>query len=277
MKRYAEIFIDIEAHIESGRFIGNTSTNRNDIRDFTFHDVDLGSCRNILDLGCSYGYFTRGLAGRLHPEAHLVGVDLWEGCAKHFIHACRESGYSGEFVLSGKELCKRFPNKCFDLVLCSYSLYFFPYAIPDIVRILRPDGFFITVTHNVPHMPELVNIVKILLEKRQGYPVRSLPLEELSAGFSSANGLQMLSSWFLVIKEKKYVNSLKITHESLPALINYLCFKRPKFIPHDMKLDEQFIRSDVADHFRDLLTKHDSVTITKDDTAFICRYPQTNN
>jgi SAM-dependent methyltransferase len=277
MKRYAEIFIDIEGHIQSGRFIRNTSTNRNDIRDFTFHDVDLGSCRNVLDLGCSHGYFTRGLAGRLHPEAHLVGVDLWKGCAKHFIPACRESGYSGEFVLSGKELCKGFPNKCFDLVLCTYSLYFFPYAIPDIARILRPDGFFITVTHNVPHMPELVNIVKILLERRQDNPVGSLPLEELFDEFSSANAVQRLSPWFLVIKEKKYVNSLKITHESLPALINYLYFKKPKFIPPDIKLDEQFIRSDVADHFRELLAKQDSVTITKDDMVFICRYPKTNN
>jgi len=126
-------------------------------------------------------------------------------------------------------------------------------------------------------MPELLNIVKKLLEKRQGAPVGALPLEELFNEFSSANGLQMLSSWFRVINEKKYVNSLKITPDSLPALMNYLCFKRSKFIPRGMKLDEQFIRSDVADYFRELLTKQDSVTIEKDDTVFICRYPEQND
>ena len=275
MKRHAaEIFVDIEAHIESGRFIRNTSTNKKDIREFTFQDVDLKKCRNVLDLGCSYGYFTRGLAGRLHPEAHLTGVDLWEGSEKYFINACRESGYIGEFVPSDAELCKQFPGQSFDLVLCSYSLYFFSYVIPDLARIVRPDGYFITVTHNVPHMTELVIVVKKLLEKRQGNPVSLLPLEELFDHFSNANGLQMLSPWFRDITKRKYVNSLKITDESLPALINYLCFKRPKFVPRNLDLDEQFIRTDVADYLHEQLTKQDSMTITKDDTVFICRDPQ---
>lgn len=277
MRQHAEIFIDIEAHIESGRFIRDTSTNRTDIRDFTFRDVDLGSCRDVLDLGCSYGFFTRGLAGRLNPEAHLIGVDLWEECAEHFLRACRESGYSGEFVLSGKTFCKEFQDNSFDLVLCSYALYFFPYAIPDIARVLRPDGLFITVTHNVPHMPELVETVKKLLGKRLGRQVRSLPLEGLFEEFSGANGLQMLSSWFLEIREKTYDNSLEITNESLPALIKYLCFKRPKFIPGGMQWDEPFIRSEIADYFRELLTRQKIFTITKDDTVFICRHPKTES
>lgn len=274
MKRHAEIFIDIEAHIDSGRFIRSTSTNKSDIRDFAFRDVDLSMCRDVLDLGCAYGYFIRRLAGRLNPQAHLVGVDLWESCAKHFSDACLEAGYSGQFVISSKEFCKRFDDKSFDLILCTYSLYFFPFAIPDISRILRPDGLFITVTHDVPHMPELVNIIKKMLKKKRGTPVKALPLEKLFDGFSSANGLQMLTPWFGDITEKKYANTLKITNESLPALINYLCFKRPKFIPREMKLDEQFMRSDVADYIRSLLKESNSITITKNDTVFICRYPQ---
>lgn len=274
MKRHADIFIDIEAHIESGRFIRRTSTNKNDIRDFTFKDVDLNMCRDILDLGCAYGYFIRGLAERLNPQAHFVGVDLWEGCGEHFINACQETGYSGEFVISTKEFCKKFADNSFDLILCTYTLYFFPYAIPDISRILRPDGIFIAVTHDVPHMPELVNTIKKLLSKRLGTPVKTLPLEELFDAFSNVNGLQMLTPWFGNITERKYPNSLKITDESLPALLNYLCFKGPKFTPHEMKLEEQFMRNDVADYFRSVLAENKSLTITKNDTVFICRYPK---
>ncbi|MDD3620662.1 MAG: hypothetical protein PHX57_14835, partial [Desulfobulbaceae bacterium] len=54
----ADIFGDIQAHMESGRFIRNNSSNRGDIRDFTFNDVDLRNCRDVLDLGCAYGFFT---------------------------------------------------------------------------------------------------------------------------------------------------------------------------------------------------------------------------
>jgi SAM-dependent methyltransferase len=273
MKGHAEIFVDIEAHIESGKFIRQTSTNKHDIRDFTLSDVDLSGCKDILDLGCSYGFFTRGLAGRLHSDAHILGIDLWPQCEKYFRNAYRESGFTGEFCCSDKVFCKRYPDKYFDFVLCSYALYFFPEALEDIARVLRPDGIFITVTHTVPHMRELVDIVKMLLEKRVGYPVHSLPLENLFDSFSSANGLQMLSPWFKDIREKQFENALEINKDSLPGLINYLCFKKPKFIPMTCGLEYEFIKSDVAEYLHELLTRQDCLTISKNDTVFICQYP----
>ena len=273
MTRHADIFVDIPAHIASGRFIQDVSTNKHDIRDFTFSDVDLRGCKNILDLGCSYGFFTRGLAGRLHPDAHVTGVELWPRCEEYFLAACGDSGFSGQFVVSDKVFCKRFADKSFDLVLCSYALYFFPEAIADIARVLRSDGLFVTVTHTVPHMQELVGIFKKLLVKHKGIPVQILPLEKLFAAFSNANGQKMLLPWFQEVREKEYANALRIDEASLPSLINYLCFKRPKFIPGEYKLDEQFIRSDVADNVRELLTRQGALMISKDDTVYICQYP----
>ena len=273
MLRHADIFIDLQAHRDAGRFIQENSTNRNDVRDFTFSCTDLSGCRNILDLGCSYGFFTRGMAGRLHPDARIVGVDLWKGCEEHFVKACRESGYKGEFVLSDDSFCRRFQDQEFDMVLCSYSLYFFPEALPDIARVLKPEGIFIAVTHTVPPMKELVDLIKMLLERQLDRPIPSLPQEELFNVFSSANGKMMLASWFRKINEVPYPNSLHITQESLPNLIKYLCFKKPKFIPAETELDDYFITSVVGDHLREILDREGSLIITKGDTVFTSQYP----
>lgn len=274
--RAADIFIDIEAHIESGRFIRDNSLNPQDIREFTFSPADLHNCRKILDLGCSYGFFIHGLAGRLHPEAHINGVDLWEGCEDYYIKACLDSGYTGEFCLSGDAFCKKYPDRYFDLVLCSYALYFFPEVIPEIARILRPNGFFITVTHAVPHMQELNAVIKKLLARHTGCPQQDLPLEKLLRGFSGANGMRLLAPWFGKINDYQYVNALRINKVNLPALIKYLCFKLPLFFPDDCGIDCSFIKSVVADYLNDLLTKQEFFQISKNDTVYICRRPNQN-
>jgi len=274
--RPADIFVNVQAHIKSGMFIRDCSLNRQDIRDFTFNGIDLSSCRHVLDLGCSYGFFIQGLAGRLHPEVHINGVDLWRGCEELFVKACTDAGYTGDFCLSDNAFCRKYPSDSFDLVLCSYALYFFPDAIPEIARIVRPGGLFITVTHTAPHMRELIDIVKLLLEKH-GYSSRQeLPMEELLDSFSSANGLQLLSPWFNGIAERKYENSLRIDNVSLPRLIEYLDFKKPLFFPEDASVDSRFINTVVKDYFREVLGPQDSMTISKNDTVYICRHPVKN-
>lgn len=276
MSRPADVFDDIQAHIEASMFIRDNSLNRQDIRDFTFSDVDLRGCKNVLDLGCAYGFFTRGLAGRLHPDAVVEGVDLWPGCEEPYIEACRESGFSGRFRLADKPICKEYPDESFDLVLCSYTLYFFPEAIPEIARVLRPAGFLIAVTHIVPHMQELVAIVRKLISERLGRPVLTLPLEKLFNAFSGANGLQMLSPLFAEIQEKRYENGLLINAFSLPGLIRYLCFKRPLFFSANSMFDNRFITSVIADYLLRLLIRQESLTISKSDMVYICHMPLKN-
>lgn len=271
--RPADIFVDIQSHIEAGRFIQAASTNKHDIRDFTFSGIDLSNCADILDLGCSYGFFTRGLAGRLHPDAHVLGIDLWPACEDYFVKACLESGFTGEFCLSDKVFCGQYAEKSFDLVLCSYALYFFPQAIQDIARVLRPNGLFITITHSVPHMQELVDIIKKLLKEHLGHPVQSLPLEKLFEFFSGDNGRQMLTPWFGEIREKEYINSLRIAEDLLPGLVDYLCFKKPIFIPGETGRDDRFVTSYVAGYLSELLARQKHLMISKDDTVFVCRHP----
>ena len=45
--------------------IARYSINRRDIREIALEKLDLSSFKDILDLGCAYGFFTERLAGRL--------------------------------------------------------------------------------------------------------------------------------------------------------------------------------------------------------------------
>lgn len=273
MIELADIFGDIQAHIEAGRFIRANSLNQQDIRDFTFSGVDLRGCRNVLDLGCAYGFFISGLANRLDPDAVVQGVDLWPGCEEPFIEACRRAGFSGRFHLPIQPIGRQYPDASFDLVLCTYALYFFPEALQEIARLLRPAGLLIAVTHNYPHMQELAAIVRKLMGEHRGGPVGPLPLEKLCRAFSDTNARQLLAPLFAEIEEKRYENALLINAYSLPDLIRYLCFKRPLFFPDEPLFDNRFITKVVASYLRTLLTRQQSLTISKSDTVYICHRP----
>ncbi|GAB4343230.1 MAG: hypothetical protein Kow0089_18850 [Desulfobulbaceae bacterium] len=273
---HADIFADVEAHMASGRFIRAASTNPVDIREFALEGVDLGGCRSVLDVGCSYGFFTRGLAGRLPAEAKVTGLDLWEGCEPFFLAACRESGFAGTFFRTDPHQaspCAGLPDNGFDFVLCTYALYFFPDAVADLARVLRPGGQCVIVTHCVPHMEELVATVKEALARAGGQPVPCLPLEELFTAFSDENGPKLLAPHFTVTLQKRYENAIRVDMGNLDALIDYLCFKRPKFIPRDVVPGEGFLRSTVAGLLREKIRAAGALFISKNDMVFVCRRP----
>ena len=60
---------------------------------------------------------------------------------------------------------KKYPARSFDLIICSYALYFFAGMIPEISRILKRDGIFITITHSQCDMQELVDITKKIMKR----------------------------------------------------------------------------------------------------------------
>ncbi|MCB2184632.1 MAG: class I SAM-dependent methyltransferase [Desulfobulbaceae bacterium] len=274
MNNLAEIFVDIEKHKNAGRFISSCSINRQDIREFTFAGEDLTACRSILDLGCAFGYFTSGLKGRVHPEATIVGIDLWEGCEDYYVNACLNAGIAAQFCLSKRPFCALCPANRYDLALCSFALYFFPDALPEIVQLLKEKGIFITIAHSRPHMQELVQLVKDLLVEDGYNRPEALPLESLIAKFSAGNGMELLSPWFEEIKVKEYGNALRIDTETLPHLMKYLRFKRPLFLPEELHVEEDFMER-VEARIRQEIAAKGSFMISKDDVVFVCNGPKT--
>ena len=134
---------------------------------------------------------------KLHPEAKITGIDIIPEYKPFFLEACKRAGYSGIFSSSGIDKIKKYPAGSFDLVICSYALYFFADMIPEIARILKKDGLFITITHSQATCGRWSALSKkffnkiILLNEKQ-----SLPIEIIFEQFSAENGEKLLHPFF---------------------------------------------------------------------------------
>ena len=95
-------------HIE--KLIRQFSSNKEDIRLQALNQVDLSTCRNVLELGCAFGAFTEALKGRLHPDATITGLDIIAEYEPFFLEACKRAGYRGTFSSSGVHTIKKYPR-----------------------------------------------------------------------------------------------------------------------------------------------------------------------
>ena len=155
-RKIRKVFRDVQKHLAIAQLIQRFSTNKEDIRKTALMQVDLSNCHNVLELGCAFGAFTEALKNKLPKDAKITGIDIIPEYRPFYLDACRRAGYEGLFSSSGIDKIKKYPSGSFDLVICSYALYFFPNMISEIARILKTDGFFITITHSKKDMWEMV-------------------------------------------------------------------------------------------------------------------------
>lgn len=270
-----EVFIDVEAHRFTADIIKRHSTNQNDIREIALEGLDLQWCRNILELGCGFGFFTEALKGKVHPEAVVTGVDIIRDYEPLFLEVCERIGVGGNFLSSeAASIVKDFEDETFDLVICSYSLYFFPEIVPDISRVLNGNGLLIATVHNQQNMGELVRFAKSVLGgNRKLKQDEKLPIQVLISKFSSENGYEILSSWFQNVRSVDYTNTLIFEPGDMDLLMEYLRFKCPFLLaatPDNMEITFDLLKIHLQKYFS--RTKS-SFTISKDDTIFVCSGP----
>jgi len=269
----ANIFRDVDLHAAIAKIIVRHSTNHQDIRQIALSGLDLSSCRKILDLGCAFGFFSQALKGKVHPQAKIMGIDVYGNYQDQFINSTRNTGIQAEFHAADINILNKLPCSDFDLIICSYALYFFPETIPRIASLLDRNGTFITLTHVRPHMAQLVDIIKKCLRSFGVDNDCYLPEEKLVHKFSSANGQQLLSPWFGSVKEIKYKNSLLFTPSSSDDLITYLRFKGPYFIPETTSPMENILPLLEACLAKRLCAEKEFI-ISKNDIIFTCTNPQ---
>ena len=267
VNKLANDFADVVAHKIVANIISTHSTNQHDIRKVALEGLNLKSGKEILDLGCGFGFFTKALKGKVHPEALATGIDLCNEYKQFYIDSCKASGLEGKFINSGKFVLSKINNNFFDIILCSYSLYFFPEIIPQISRILKKNGVFIAITHSKPHLTELTSYVKKMLIKNDFNPGLNLPYEKLINNFSNENGYQLLSPWFKKIRKIEFENSLVFSDKDFSDFIKYFRKKHSFFIPDEA--GEEVINIIINQVKKDISIKK-KFEITKNDIIFIC-------
>ena len=129
-------YYNCDALLRIQKLITENSTNKEDIRNIAFSDIDFNKVNHILDLGCAFGYSILGLKERIQPGTHIVGFDLQESYQKPFLKACRQIDANGEFHISDVAELATFPSYFFDLVISSFSMYFFPDSLAHIAAVI---------------------------------------------------------------------------------------------------------------------------------------------
>jgi len=274
-KKIRKVFRNVQKHLAIAQLIRRFSTNKEDIRKAALQHVDLSNCRNVLELGCAFGAFTEALKDKLNPNAKITGIDIIPEYRPFFMDACKRAGYEGVFLSSGIDRIKKFSSDSYDLVICSYALYFFPEMIPEISRVLKNDGFFITITHSNADMKEMVGIVKnILIQNNLLAEDQSLPIEIIFDQFSAENGKNLLLPFFNKIQTIDFKNTLVFQPQEIGHFIDYFQFKKSFFLTENEAHNKTVIHQ-LFNELQDTAMKKYFVTMCKDDRIFICSEPLT--
>jgi SAM-dependent methyltransferase len=251
-------------HAAVADLIRRRSSNPADVRELALADLDLRCVRDVLDLGCGFGFLTGKILERLAPGARVLGLDACEENRAPFLRTVSLTGRPGEFQCARLEHVLPCPDHTYDLVVASYALYFFIGVLPEIPRVLRRDGVFLAITHSEATWRALYRVA--------GVDERQCPLFALVRNFSAENGASLLNRHFGRIETVVYPNDLRFEPRHLDELLHYVRFKLPWLLPEGCPCGE------LPDELRQRLTRalsaERSFVMEKDDAIFRCRDPR---
>jgi SAM-dependent methyltransferase len=252
------------AHGSISELIRRHSANPEDVRDVALEGVNVAAADRLLDLGCGFGFMAEGLARRAPAGTEIVGVDVNPSNEIPFVRTVGRAGCRGRFV------CERLVDRLdpvagrFSGAAASYSLYFFPGLVRSISRILRPEGFFVAVTHREASLRHLLDVLDL--------PADNAPHLAVLHRFSAETGAGLLTPWFGSVETREYPNDLVFERADFEALLAYVRFKLPLIVrgfPLGMDVPRP-IAGRAAVH----LEREGRIEIAKDDRVFVCREPR---
>jgi SAM-dependent methyltransferase len=263
-------------HVHTRNIITQYSVNRNDIRDIALEGLDLSWARHVLELGCGYGAFTKRLAGRLHHDAEIAGIDMVAENGPHFRAVVAALGYRCSFIHGNASLIKQMSADRFDLIIASYSLYFFPRLIKDIARILNHEGVFVVITHSRYSLAEILEFIPKSLAKMGLSRLRKTSLARLFDVISMENGYAQLANHFNRIETIHYQNRLMFSREDIKDCLDYIEKKDAllfKDIEDKYPQQKEAIRSHFYNDLKQYIMEKGFISVTKDDAIFRCFRP----
>jgi len=268
---------DVDEHIKTKHIITKYSTNTLDIRDVALGGIDLSGIRRVLDIGCGYGFFIEKLKGLLDSRAVVTGLDILESNKGPFLNSVAKVGYKGRFARGMAEIIKDMEDNAFDLVITSYSLYFFPHLIKEISRVIRPDGLFIALTHSKFSINEVISLMYSAMEKKDVSPPETTSILRLFMAFSSEDGSLQLEPYFGRVEKVIFKNALIFPLDNIDECISYVKTKQ-HLLFKELFRDFPKKAEDVIDCIYQEIYSHAQqkgvFKISKDDAVFRCLNPR---
>lgn len=246
------------AHEAVSEIIRRHSANHRDVRQVALAGRDLSSVERVLDLGCGFGFMAEAVARRAAPEAVIVGVDAGDENEAAFLAHVGRTGRRAEFERFEVRSELPWPAASFDLVLSSYSLYFFPQILPEIARVLTPGGRLLAVTHDEAGVREQVMLM-------EGDP-RTSELLRVVRRFSAENAAGQLACHFRRVERIDYPNRLVFEAGDIDELVQYLNFKVHLLVSRG-EAEERLARRLCAG-LKDVLAEREQVVVSKNDAVF---------
>jgi SAM-dependent methyltransferase len=249
MSETIKSYANLVSHREIGELIREHSENKKDIRDIAKREIKGNNIRTMLDLGCGYGWFEEALEGELDL---LVGIDCLSENETGFLRAAKRIAKKVVFEKMQLPSPIEMSSDSFDLIVSVYSLYFFPGAIPEVKRLLGPEGVFLVITHS-----------ESMLEEGEDFFDFS-NLREVIRHFSAEKGESILKKHFSRVTSIDYPNALLFAKNDGDHLAQYIDFKK-EFISRDVS--PEIVREKMLEE----LKKNGFVKLNKDDRIFVVK------
>ncbi len=249
MREIIHSYSDLDFHRNIGDLIKKHSENKQDIRSTAINLVEWDGIKNILDLGCGYGWFEDGLKGKFN---FILGIDCLKENESSFLNSAGKISKTALFRQHVLPCAIEMPDGFFDLVVSAYSLYFFPEEIGEVKRLLNPSGTFISITHS-----------ELMLQEGERF-FDFTNLRRVINCFSAENGEELLRAHFRDVKYMDYNNAIVFDRHEKKDLAGYIDFKR-EFISRDA--DPKKVTAIMLEE----LEKKGTMRFNKDDRIFLAK------
>ena len=116
--------------------------------------VDAHRAQVVLDIACGTGDFSLAIAGRMHPDSRITGLDLSEGMLAVMRDKVARAGLEDRISCEqGDSEAMRFADASFDVVTIAFGIRNFAHreaALREILRVLKPGGRLVILELSVP-------------------------------------------------------------------------------------------------------------------------------
>jgi len=270
----------VKLHQRIGNIILEYSTNPNPLGSIVYNGISFTDKIKIADIGCGYGRCINYLSELVPNDSEYIGIDPLESNRPTFLNYTKTAGLNGKYICGNAERIAEFPDNYFNLILCNFSLYFFIDTLPTIIKKLKSDGLFLTITHSTNSLQELLVDLQTALNLKNKPTWNELGSEQVLDNFNAENGLDLLQPHFNKIEKIDYHNSLEFYNNDIDILFDLLQFKKTSLIHHNDYVD--FIKTNEFDErlrktVEAKINKFGKYILNKNDAVFRCRTPRIGN